>query len=227
VTDQKEYNGLAKQLISEAAKQIADRVGPLEVVRDSDDTVYFNFTVEGKVGKVKCQYEPSEEWLAEFMRKTADNPALAGASPEEIKHETRETSNLLLWIVLGFARPTFSEVMNDWYLESLAHTSSALHQIATATCEERGLSPPAGDGKGAQELVAKKLADTVKQRVGARGRGSKRSVEIAHARHAARQLGDKANEKSVAFRIGISSRTLRDLIKLENFPDWKSFMESL
>lgn len=227
MTDQKEYSGLAKQLISEAAKQIADRAGPLEVVRDNDGTVYFNFVVESKVGKVKCQYEPSEEWLAEFMQKTADSSALAGASPEETKHETHKTSSLLLWILLGFAHPKFTEVLDDWYLESLAHTSSALHQIATIACEEKGLPPPAGDGKSAQELVAKTLADGIKQRAGARGRGGKRSVGIAHARHAVRELGNKANEESVAFRLGISSKTLLALVKLENFPDWKSFMESL
>ncbi len=219
----------AKTLIAEVASYICSQEGPLTVEIDDYNHVYFEFAVEGKGGRMSCRYEPNiaAAELLKIWQDIVDKAAPSDIPLEQKKSETQRSAYVSLILLLGYIRPRFDEALDDLFHESLTHTSLLIHELREAKCIAQGVPIPNGDGKGPQELFARKQAEAVKQRIGARGRGAKRSFNISYLRSVTRELGHNANEKTVAHRMGVSTKTLQNYAKAQGFPNWKALMKSL
>ena len=230
MSDERTLSARARALTHDVALQLAAQDGPLDIHISPNGNVTFNFEVQGRGGKLSCQYQADDatENLLDLYERSTDKIA-PDMDDEQKKAESAHVAGATLWILLGFIRPRFGEALDDLFVESQVHAGCVLIKADQLVSEDQETTPDPAMARmtWVKEEFARKQSKAVKKRIGARGRGAHRSVEIANVRRTAKLLGSKANQKSVAHHLGVSSRTLSTLIKLEGFPTWKSFMTSL
>lgn len=221
----------AKILIRDVALRMAEQNGPFEIQISQDGNVSFVFSLEDERGKFTCQYEACAvtERLLELFDRINDPSLTSELTNDQRQAQTENGAGVTLWILLGFLRPRIAEALDDLFIESLIHAQRVIGEAQLVATEEQKKNFSSNDevANNFLKLFARKQAEAVKKRIGARGRGAQRSFDIANVRRIAMVLKDEANQGSVAFRLGLSSRALRDLIKAEGFSNWKDFMSSL
>jgi hypothetical protein len=230
MSDERPLSARAGALTYDVALQLAAQDGPLDIRISTNGSVTFNFEVQGRGGKLTCQYqaEVAAENLLDLFERSS-NKITPNADDELVRAEAAQAAGATLWILLGFIRPRFSEALDDLFIESQLHAGRVLTEAAQIVSERQETTPDPAMAimDDLREKFVRDQVVTVKKRIGARGRGMQRSFNLANVRRTAKALGNEANQESIAFRLGVSTRALRDLVKLEGFPSWKSFMVSI
>ena len=208
----------------------APQAPPLDVQISQDGAVTFGFDVSNKGGKLTFRYQAdaaAEVFLSLFDK--VSNGFAPDVEDEANKAEAEKCATVALWILLGFMRPRFSEALSDLLVESTVHAGRVVMESIQLANDEQGTlkNDSLQEMLNLREEFARKQSEAVKKRIGARGRGAVRSLHISNVRRTVQSLGDHANQKGVAFCLGISERTLRDLVKDAGFPRWRDFQSSV
>lgn len=186
--------------------------------------------IEGPAGQLAVNYNPTRvaAELLNYYASVNERLDLPDGLPENWRDEDAKAHALMaVAYLLANLEPAITLILRGLLDIAKAQVMRHDHELTAADSMIQQTSVPPGRSTDKLEEVLGHINNELHALTLAPGRGRPRRVTVESVRMAARDLGDNANQKAVAYRLNVSEHALTDWAKSLGFEDWRMAFEAV